>query len=825
MTKTIDQLAAIAELALRKTWALARLGELVNAGRAEGWLSSEARVETADSERLLATIDAKIVGESPMRLLRRRLDLSTIEMNVLWLLVAIELEPVLARGAQTLASPGMHELNAQILERLAANDDAASDGDVFGRLAGFGLIETDLDPRVPLYRRPVRPNDRVIALARGQLSLDEEVTRLARLIPALDTRRETAALDLATPDELAHAMTTGADVFVVATGAEGSGRATLLRHAASTVGRAVLAIQSDALATDTARFSRQLRAIARECRLLGAWPLLLNVDSLGDRAATIERELIASHPGPVLVTSREACTWQVPRPVVTIAIALPDEARRQTMWERVLPETAGDVTRAAARRYAITPALLQGAASGAIALAQSPERVTIDHLHGALRTQLERRLVGFARRVETRQTWDDLVLPVDQFDLLVELVARVRHRKQVLETWGFADKVGRGLGLSVLLSGPPGTGKTMIAGLIAGELGLDLYQVDLSRIVSKYIGETEKQLATLFEAAESGHAVLLFDEADSLFAKRTEVKSSNDRYANLEVNYLLQRMESFSGISVLTTNHETAIDAAFQRRLALHVRVPMPDQRHRELLWQAMFPARVELAGDLDLASLAAEFVMSGGYIRNAVLRAAYFAADQVKPIHHAHLYRAARAEYEAMGKIAYEPHVDRGLRRFTARDVARVSTCAVGAKGVVAVSELSEIRASRRGRLLPNYSGESSPPTLKLKSKLRSGMSISRSGISILKWPAVGGVGGGVGVGAFGGLGGLGGAGGVIGESWTSTRNPPRCVRSRSRRCSSRCSFCFRFGSIAAGAASASSSSLSPSESLSSSWSVSTAT
>jgi SpoVK/Ycf46/Vps4 family AAA+-type ATPase len=281
--------------------------------------------------------------------------------------------------------------------------------------------------------------------------------------------------------------------------------------------------------------------------------------------------------------------------------------------------------------------------------------VSVEQVHGALRVQLERKLLGLAQRIETKQTWDDLVLPIDQFDLLMELVARVKHRRQVLEEWGFAAKVGKGLGLSVLLSGPPGTGKTMIAGLLARELGLDLYQVDLSKIVSKYIGETEKQLAALFEAAESGHAIVLFDEADSLFGKRTEVKSSNDRYANLEVNYLLQRMEAFSGISILTTNHETAIDKAFQRRLALHVRVPMPDEEQRELLWRTMFPARAKRAEGLDLTRLAAEFQMSGGYIKNAVLRAAYLAADEGGPIGDQHLRRAARAEYEAMGMVAYE--------------------------------------------------------------------------------------------------------------------------------------------------------------------------
>ena len=246
-------------------------------------------------------------------------------------------------------------------------------------------------------------------------------------------------------------------------------------------------------------------------------------------------------------------------------------------------------------------------------------------------------------------------MPVDQFDQLIELVARVRHRQIVLEKWGFARKVGRGLGVAALFSGPPGTGKTMAAGLVARELALDLYQVDLAKVVSKYIGETEKNLARVFDAAESGHAILLFDEAESLFARRSEVKSSNDRHANLEVNYLLQRIEQFRGVSILTTNHESAIDDAFRRRLAIHVRFPVPDDDQRELLWRAMIPEEAPVATDLQLGELARKFQMSGGYIRNAMMRAAYLAADAGGVIDNDHLFRAAQHEYESMGKVSFD--------------------------------------------------------------------------------------------------------------------------------------------------------------------------
>jgi len=231
-------------------------------------------------------------------------------------------------------------------------------------------------------------------------------------------------------------------------------------------------------------------------------------------------------------------------------------------------------------------------------------------------------------------------------------MARIRERARVYETWGFAKKVGKGLGVSALFSGPPGTGKTMAAGLIAQDLGVEIYQVDLSKIVSKWIGETEKNLAMLFDAAEAGHAILLFDEADALFAKRTEVKSSNDRYANQEVNFLLQRMESFAGIVILTTNLDTAIDEAFLRRLSLRVQFPMPEPEERLKLWETLIPKTAPTQGDLRLEKLADHYVMSGGYIRNAVLRAAFLAASERRSIDSTHLSRAAHLEYEAMGKI-----------------------------------------------------------------------------------------------------------------------------------------------------------------------------
>jgi SpoVK/Ycf46/Vps4 family AAA+-type ATPase len=229
----------------------------------------------------------------------------------------------------------------------------------------------------------------------------------------------------------------------------------------------------------------------------------------------------------------------------------------------------------------------------------------------------------------------------------------VRHGHLVFEQWGFNSKLPRGLGTAGLFSGPPGTGKTMVAGLIARELDLELYQVDLSKVVSKWVGETEKQLAKIFDAADAGHALVLFDEADSLFAKRTEVKSAIDRYANLEVNYLLQRIESFGGISILTTNLDTSIDPALRRRLAAHIMFDPPEANERAILWQRLLPADAPRADSLDFETLAQDFPdMTGSNIRNAVIAAAFLAAGEGSIITQHHLVRAGRGEYRAMGRV-----------------------------------------------------------------------------------------------------------------------------------------------------------------------------
>jgi SpoVK/Ycf46/Vps4 family AAA+-type ATPase len=272
------------------------------------------------------------------------------------------------------------------------------------------------------------------------------------------------------------------------------------------------------------------------------------------------------------------------------------------------------------------------------------------------RTQARPHLDGLAMRIRPAAGWDDLVLPIRQKQILREIAVHARNRMKVYNTWGFASKSNRGLGISVLFTGTSGTGKTMAAEALANELRLDLYRIDLSSVVSKYIGETEKNLRRIFETAEEGGAMLLFDEADALFGKRSQVKDSHDRYANIEISYLLQRMEAYQGIAILTTNMKDALDGAFLRRIRFVVHFPFPDGAQRAEIWQRVFPKET-FTSNLDMTKLA-RLNITGGNIRNMALSAAFLAAEEGEPVTMEHLLRSARSEYAKMQRTLTDAEV-----------------------------------------------------------------------------------------------------------------------------------------------------------------------
>ncbi len=595
---------------------------------------------------------------SAWQLLRRHMALSASELHAALFLVAVRRAPVLRDQVAAIGRTSGASIGVDVVARCVHELDgvaAAAYGELAatGRLVRLGLLDCWTDG--PGGERMLGATDRLMALAVGPHGLAPEVAALA---PAEATTRALVEVVGAEPHVAALMAGLTARAVVVCAGAPSTGRRTLLRALAAARGVASLDVDCRRLASDAATCRYELRAIARECLLGERVPLLLGVDVLDpERLALVDRELLDLWTGPVLATriaGQAALRWR--RDVVEVDVGRPSTAARATLWTTALAEAGHIVDEATARALAtalpLAPGVMHAAARGARAAVEDGALSTAS-LREAARIRLAGTFGDLATRVVTRQTWADLVLPAELRGDVQELIARVRDRAQVYEAWGLGAKIGRGLGVTALLSGPPGTGKTMTAGLIADELGMDLYQVDLAKVTSKWIGETEKHLGALFDAAEAGHAALLFDEADAMFGKRTQVSSSNDRHANLEVNYLLQRLERFEGVCLLTSNHEAAIDPAFQRRLAMHLRLPAPDVAQRAALWRAMLPTEAPTDGVIDVRTLARAHDLAGGHIRNAVVRAAFRAIAGGVPLSTYLLDESARREAETLGRVA----------------------------------------------------------------------------------------------------------------------------------------------------------------------------
>jgi len=281
--------------------------------------------------------------------------------------------------------------------------------------------------------------------------------------------------------------------------------------------------------------------------------------------------------------------------------------------------------------------------------------ITVADLCTACRQQSNQKLTELALKIKPGYSWQDIVLPKKKITQLKEICSQVKYHHRVFEEWGFDRKLSYGKGLSVLFTGPPGTGKTMAAEVIARELQLDLYKIDLSGVVSKYIGETEKNLGEVFREAETSNAILFFDEADALFGKRTEVSDAHDRYANIETSYLLQKMEEYEGVVILATNLRENMDNAFTRRIRFIVEFPFPDEENRHHIWKKQFPKEAPLNKDIDYKFLSKQFRVAGGNIKNIALNAAFLAAQNGKVIRMEHILQSTRTEFEKIGKLWFE--------------------------------------------------------------------------------------------------------------------------------------------------------------------------
>ncbi|HEY0482864.1 MAG TPA: ATP-binding protein [Kofleriaceae bacterium] len=530
-------------------------------------------------------------------------------------------------------------------------------------------IAAALDPLAPLVRLGVVHVGAKRARPFAELSIDPVIgDRLRAVNPALGsattirtTTRELVSLDVPRPvleSAILDLARAGRQHRIVIRGSIGSGRRTLACALAHEAGRDVAVIDATALPRHPDLFLVELARSLRRAQLTGLVPCIVNLGEVtfDERAGReVAAETLRVHPGPIVIIAVPDETVPVGAGHTAIKLPVLPETERRAVWQRALAEVGLSVGNldAIAARYKIGPGVVRQAVTAAVAAGIALDDDAAPEIETYIRQTRDRRLGQYATRVERLATWSSVVFPPDILDSLRELVARVRHGRQVYDTWGMSRTMATSRGLTALFQGQPGTGKTLVAGVIARELGLDLYQVDLSKVMSKWIGETERNLSTIFDAAEDGQVVLLFDEADSLFAKRTEVRSSNDRYANLEVNYLLQRLDGFGGIAVLTTNSGNTIDQAFKRRLSFRLSFPFPDEETREQLWRAHLPPELPVTGPLALDTLARKYQLSGGYIRNACLRAAFLAAQDETSLHQGHLERAVALEFAEHGKLS----------------------------------------------------------------------------------------------------------------------------------------------------------------------------
>jgi hypothetical protein len=635
----------------------------MNRGFAAEYVAAAAS-HAAAHEAVVAAIPDRRGPATPIGALAEELGLSACAVDILLVAAAPALWSEAARLYGILANdPNRALVDEALVEQ------------ILGPRASRHELATELDPRAPLIRLGVLGVDPARARPFAALEVDPIIlARLRReapeLGPALAARGSDRALEeLALGDgvidgalaALARAASPCQHARIAVRGRPGSGRRTLLAALAAEAGRALGLLDAGLLPRSDRDLARALRSGLRRAQLAGLLPCVAGLEAIAfgereGRDAIVE--VLRAHPGPLAVVLPAAEAAPLDPGHVAIDLPVLAEGERLAVWRRALDDAGlvGADPRVLAARYRVGPGVIHRAAAATVDRLRSGSGGAAgagEELERYIRQTRDGRLGAHARRVERLGTWGGLVLPADVLDSLRELIARVRHRRTVFETWGMDRTMATSRGLTALFSGPPGTGKTLVAGVIARELGLELYQVDLSRMMSKWIGETERNLASIFDAAEDGQVILLFDEADSLFAKRTEVRSSNDRYANLEVNYLLQRLDAFEGIAILTTNASGSIDPAFKRRLSFRLSFPFPDEDTREQLWRAHLPPELPVTGPLALDRLARKYQLSGGYIRNACLRAAFLAAQDEAALSQHHLERAVALEFAELGKLS----------------------------------------------------------------------------------------------------------------------------------------------------------------------------
>ncbi|MBW4635585.1 MAG: ATP-binding protein [Iphinoe sp. HA4291-MV1] len=621
---------------------------------------------------------------SPLAWLQQTFELSAFDIDI----IAIALAPELDRRYERLYAYLQDDVRCKRPSvDLALNLLCASAAEKLRRRSHFWaeaplirhnllhLISESDRTTSTLLARELHLDDQVIRFLLQQPGLDERLATLCQLIYP-----NTSLNDLYLNAEIKQALATliiedwqaKKPLQLYFQGSDKISKHLTAEALAAAIKAPLLSTDLAKIAENKANFASTFNLICREAWFQKAVLYLDGLDTLPNDSAILYEDLmraIAQHTSITILAGIEP--WipnaAVPVETITVPFPVPNFTQRRICWQTQLT-IAGisiDPTEldALADRFRLTPHQITSTVKNTCNAVRWQAALEKNTPHSALlfasaRAQSGHDLTALARKIEPQYTWDDIILPAEHQTLLREICNQTKYRNLVHEEWGFDRKLSLGKGLNVLFSGPPGTGKTMAAEVIAHELQLDLYKIDLSQMVSKYIGETEKNLNRIFTAAANSNAILLFDEADALFGKRSEVKDAHDRYANIETGYLLQKMEEYEGVAILTTNLRSNMDDAFSRRLRFIIEFSFPNEKQRCQIWEKVWPDTTPCSSDLNLDFLARRFEIAGANIRNIALAAAFLAADDGKVITMAHLLQAIRREYQKLGKIVMEEDI-----------------------------------------------------------------------------------------------------------------------------------------------------------------------
>jgi hypothetical protein len=590
---------------------------------------------------------------SAMMVLSHAFRLSRFEQEILLLCVAMELDTRIA-GYCAHAQDNPQRPYPTFALAMALFDDPEWNAlSPEGPLRHWRLIEINQPGAQPLTTSALRADERIVNFLNGVNYLDDRLAPFLLPMPMPGSLTDGSVppshqrIAEAILQRLRRANETQRLPITQLIGSDAPSKQLIAQHVAATLGVRLYRLPAELIPTHAADLETLVRLAERESIL---WPLAIYVEA-GDteRQTTSEgssppiNRFLARSNGVIFLDTRDM-RQGLSRDSLAFDIAKPTQAEQRLAWTAILDEESDETATVLASQFNLNLPTIHR-----IAITAGEEGLTDptsrrEQLWHTCLTALRPQLDGLAQRIEPKVTWDDIVLPETELNLLRQIAAQVRHRSHVYEQWGFAAHRSRGLSINALFAGESGTGKTIAAEVLANDLNLNLYRIDLSAVVNKYIGETEKNLRRLFDAAEDGGVILFFDEADALFGKRSEVKDSHDRYANIEVNYLLQRLESFSGLAIMATNMKSALDTAFLRRIRFVLEFRAHGLAERKAIWQKIFPGETHTVG-LDPDRLA-KFNLNGGNINNVAINAAFLAAQAGTPVTMPHVLAATRSEF-----------------------------------------------------------------------------------------------------------------------------------------------------------------------------------